>query len=381
MISSKQRVTVIGAGVVGLTCALRLAENGFDVDIVARDHPADLDSQQFASPWAGANWHPFPTAEDKRQCRWEALTFKKIWSLIPIGLAMKLEAEDYFRTETPPPPHWCKDLTPDYRVMSPSELPPGITHGIAYTTWSVDAPNYIRWLQSQLELLGVKFTRSMLQSIEEPFLKAFCEKEPASIVVNATALGAKTLGGVEDETVLPIKGQTVLVWAPHYKKTLSLYGGDGISYIIPRPGGQVILGGTYARGDWSLDSSQYETERIVKSCLSLDPFLAHSHTRSSATSPDPSSIPIIKVNVGLRPSRKDGARLERETIEIPLPRQPFQPRGNSSSELTTPRKVDIIHAYGIGPAGFQASWGMAEDVLKLAEECVNKRRASVIAHL
>jgi len=60
----------------------------------------------------------------------------------------------------------------------------------------------------------------MLQSIEEPFLEAFCEKEPASIVVNATALGAKTLGGVEDETVLPIKGQTVLVWAPHYKKTL-----------------------------------------------------------------------------------------------------------------------------------------------------------------
>src|SRR5258708_15768515 len=59
--------------VIGLTCALRLAESGFDVDIVARDLPADLDSQQFASPWAGANWHPFPTAEAKRQCRWEAL--------------------------------------------------------------------------------------------------------------------------------------------------------------------------------------------------------------------------------------------------------------------------------------------------------------------
>jgi len=298
-----------------------------------------------------------------------------------MGLAMKLDAEDYFRTETPPPPLWSKDVTPDYRVMHPNELPPGVIHGIAYSTWSVDAPKYIIWLHSRLKSLGVKFTRATLQSIEEPFVKPFGDKEPTSIVVNATGLGAKTLGGVEDETVLPIKGQTVLVWAPHYKKTLSLYGGDGISYVIPRPGGGVILGGTYERDNWSLDASQSETERIVRSCLSLDPFLAHSHTRTSTTPPDPSSIPIIRVNVGLRPSRKDGTRLERETIKMPLPARPFQPRGNSSSELTAPRTVDVIHAYGIGPTGFQASWGIAEDVLKLAEECIDKKRASVVARL
>jgi hypothetical protein len=74
--------------VIGLTAAVRLAESGYSVSIVARDLPSDSNSQQFASPWAGANWHSFCTAEDERQCRWETITFKKVWSLIPSGVAM-----------------------------------------------------------------------------------------------------------------------------------------------------------------------------------------------------------------------------------------------------------------------------------------------------
>ncbi|KAF8319583.1 uncharacterized protein EI90DRAFT_3150232 [Cantharellus anzutake] len=365
------RVTVVGAGVIGLTCALRLAENGFNVDIIARDLPSDEDSQQFASPWAGANWHSFPTGEDERQCRWETHAYKKIWSLIPSGVAMKLDAEEYFRSETPPPPLWSKDLTPNYREMFPNELPPGVTHGIAYTTWSIDAPKYIKWLQSRLESLGVNLTRATIQSIEEPFLHPYTDKGLASIVVNATGLGARTLRGVEDEAAFPIRGQTVLIWAPHYKKTLSTNWEGNVSYIIPRPGGQVILGGTYGKDDWNVSSSQSDTERIVKDCLALDPFLAHTHSSNSISPPDPASIPIVKVNVGLRPARKGGARLELETIQVPLQPQPFKPRGNNLNEFAASREVNIIHAYGIGPAGFQASWGIAEDVLKLAEECAS----------
>lgn len=79
--------------VIGLTTALLLVEAGYIVDIVARDHPHDTYSQQFASPWAGANWHSFMSKskpEDEPQRRWEAVTFKKIWDLIPLGLAMVL---------------------------------------------------------------------------------------------------------------------------------------------------------------------------------------------------------------------------------------------------------------------------------------------------
>lgn len=74
--------------VIGLTCALVLAEAGYSVNVVARDLPDDSTSQQFASPWAGASWHPAISADDERQLRWETITFKKIWSLIPRGLGM-----------------------------------------------------------------------------------------------------------------------------------------------------------------------------------------------------------------------------------------------------------------------------------------------------
>ncbi|MEQ4521121.1 FAD-dependent oxidoreductase, partial [Nocardioides kribbensis] len=39
-----QRVVVVGAGVVGLTCALRLLQAGHRVDVVARDLPLETTS-------------------------------------------------------------------------------------------------------------------------------------------------------------------------------------------------------------------------------------------------------------------------------------------------------------------------------------------------
>lgn len=74
--------------VIGLTIALVLAEAGYAVTIVARDLPEDTNSPDFASPWAGADWHPFTSIEDERQVKWETVTFKKLWSLIPEGVVM-----------------------------------------------------------------------------------------------------------------------------------------------------------------------------------------------------------------------------------------------------------------------------------------------------
>src|SRR5687768_3013363 len=47
-------VTVVGAGVVGLTCALRLAEAGHGVQVVARDR-----GDATTSSVAAAVWYPY----------------------------------------------------------------------------------------------------------------------------------------------------------------------------------------------------------------------------------------------------------------------------------------------------------------------------------
>ncbi|KAF9518107.1 hypothetical protein BS47DRAFT_1482838 [Hydnum rufescens UP504] len=364
-----EHVVVIGAGVIGLTAALRLAESGYSVSIVARDLPSDSNSQQFASPWAGANWHSFCTAEDERQCRWETITFKKVWSLIPSGVAMKLDGIDYYTK--PFEPLWFKDLCPNYRLLDSSQLPPNINHGVAYTTWSVNSPLYIKWLEARLKALGVAIIRATVQAIEQPFLESFDGQPIATLVVNASGLGSRSLIGVEDEKVHPIRGQTVLIWAPHVKKTITVLGHPEIppTYIIPRPSGEVILGGTFGVNDWNLSPDPSTTERIVRQCLAIEPSLSFDEA-----STNPENIPIIKVNVGLRPARAGGARLEREKITVPLEQKPFSPMGSNVTKDITKRTVDVIHAYGLGPTGFQASWGVAEDVVSLVRESFAERK-------
>lgn len=87
--------TVSTLAVIGLSCALALAQKGYKVHVVARDLPEDTVAQTFASPWAvsdahrvyrdivsltnfrpqGANWTPFMSKEaGPRQAKWEEAT-------------------------------------------------------------------------------------------------------------------------------------------------------------------------------------------------------------------------------------------------------------------------------------------------------------------
>lgn len=43
-------------------------------------------------------------------------------------------------------------------------------------------------------------------------------------VINCTGLGARFLGGVSDEAVFPTRGQTIVVKAPHIKRTITHMG-------------------------------------------------------------------------------------------------------------------------------------------------------------
>ena len=51
------RVIVVGAGVIGLSCAVRLAERGFEVHVLARDLPLET-----TSAVAAALWYPYRIA-------------------------------------------------------------------------------------------------------------------------------------------------------------------------------------------------------------------------------------------------------------------------------------------------------------------------------
>ncbi|BEI82561.1 hypothetical protein CcaverHIS002_0304290 [Cutaneotrichosporon cavernicola] len=314
-----QNVVVVGSGVIGLTAALILARRGYAVEVVARNLPGDNLDQDWASPWAGANWCPFGT--DPRVCRWEAETLEVLRGLIPTGLAMPLPITRFASTQAGLHNHCV---------------------GVTFTSVSVNSPHYLEWLGAQCTALGVVLRRATLQSLAEAV------RPNTAAVVNATGLGAGQLADVKDDLVEPIRGQIVVVRAPVKRCVMdaTMNHPTRSTYIIPRPnsGNQVICGGCYEVSSTVREPDPDMTRSILEHCLARIPELSKDGTVEG--------IEIVRECVGFRPSRRGGPRLEREDKRF----------GS--------RRVPVVHAYGIGPAGYQASWGMAAEAVKLVGDAL-----------
>ena len=104
--------------------------------------------------------------------------------------------------------------------------------------------------------------------------------------------------------------------------------------MIPRPSpaGHVLIGGTFQEENWDLSVDYDISKAIWARCLELAPSLQDVKTQ------------IISHNVGLRPARRGGPRIEAQRFELPL----------QSEFLITPRdqgsvrELLVVHAYGFG---------------------------------
>ncbi|WVQ72667.1 hypothetical protein IAR50_002226 [Cryptococcus sp. DSM 104548] len=336
----------------------------------------------FASPWAGCNWFSFaqggtPAAE------WDTITYRQFGKLAEEHpeLCEKIPFCSVWDTpvgEAGTP--WFHKLVADYKDLtgsSISPLPGNKAYGHSFTSYVLHAPAYLAHLAADLEARHIPLIRTRLSSLDEAYnLPAI---GPVQLVVNASGLGAKSLIGVEDDKVHPARGQTVLVKAPGFKKCVMQTEGFYASpddkpippaYIIPRPGpeGHVVLGGVYQPHAWDTLPSLPEAERILKDCFDLAPALAGPGGKSWR------DIEIVSHNVGLRPARDGGARLEIEEYELGqgASRKGGYDIAPKAGKVGERRKVGVVHAYGIGSAGFQASLGMAEKVSDLAVGYLSK---------
>lgn len=359
---AEQSLVVLGAGVLGLTIAYLAAlddDVSFNVRVIARELPEDTDSQGWASPYAGANWSPMELGgRDERVRKWEEKTFNKLWDMIPTGLVKLLPTRLYTAQRKTISDLWWKDLVQNIRILSPSDVPEPFKVGVAFDTVSVNPVEYLPWLQSELISRGVTFERKHVRSLDE--LRSLVG--PDGILVNASALGSRSIIGVEDTKLHPVRGQTILVHAPGLQECLLVESGtEEVTYIIPRPGkGQsdtAILGGTFQSMNWDTSLDMQIARGIFDRCAALAPCLKSAESR------------ILKHNVGLRPEREGGPRVELERIALPLQSThdliPWN--GSPTSDRDCEQSMLVVHAYGFGPAGFQRSWGAAEEVLELVK--------------
>jgi len=203
-----------------------------------------------------------------------------------------------------------KDLkfdAPQFRVLAPSELPTGIDLGTEFTSVCINTALYLPYLVGQNRKHGVVVSRGILSHISEARALHHSGK-PADIIINCTGLLASRLGGVEDKTVVPARGQIVIVRNDSRLLVGTSGTDDGedeLAYFMSRAsGGGTVLGGSYQIGNWESQPDPNLATRIMLRAVKLHPQLADGKGIEG--------LSVIRHAVGLRPLRKDGVRLEKE---------------------------------------------------------------------
>ncbi|KAJ7236029.1 hypothetical protein C8J57DRAFT_1194575 [Mycena rebaudengoi] len=359
--SDLKQVVVLGAGVIGLTTALRIQEKGgYQVTIVAEVLPSDSKCIKYTSHWAGAH-HVSLAGADVRQQKMDDETFQTMWELSAPGSSaescfLRIREEEYFAEPIAVPE--VLQAMPDFKALPSSALPSNAVEGVSFNTLTIDPPIYLNYLMSRFLTGGGSVVRGTVQHLSQ-----LVEREagilaggkllsaPAAVVV-CVGLGARTLGGVEDKDVYPIRGQTVLLKAPWIRFGRTISSRDGLwTYIIPRRSGEVIVGGIKLVNDWHPLPRPETTLDILKRGLALCPELAPPEIRAQRdpTLEDLQSI-VIEEGCGLRPARRGGIRLELEWFQ-----------GNDETN------IPLVFNYGHGGYGFISSWGSAALALELLD--------------
>ncbi|RYP86459.1 FAD-binding oxidoreductase [Nocardioides guangzhouensis] len=300
------RAIVAGAGVVGLSCAVRLLESGHRVDVLARDLPLET-----TSAVAAAIWYPYRALPQDRVTAWSGATYAEFVGLAGeqgTGVRM-VTGTEVFRQRQPDP--WWRGAVPS--LDRETALPAGYRDGWTFVTPVVEMPVYLRWLLGRVEDLGGTVTRMNLSALPDG------EDE---LVVNCAGLGARLLGA--DRSVVPVRGQVLYVEQVGLDRWW--LESDGPTYVVPRSR-DIVVGGTDDEGDWSRTPSPETAAAIL--------------ARATALVPELEGARVLRHKVGLRPVRP-AVRVERA--------------GN------------VVHCYGHGGAGVTLSWGTADEVAALAAD-------------
>ncbi|KAF5008356.1 hypothetical protein FDECE_5399 [Fusarium decemcellulare] len=315
------KVTIVGSGIVGLAIASLLSRS-HEVTIVARDLPGDEPTLDWASPWAGAVFLGLDGSSPREQ-KMQRDSFAFLWALAasnPESSVRRIEMHD-FQDETTLDKIWYQDLMPEFRVMHPKELPEGVVLGMSYMTVVITPSIFLPWLADRLKKAGVVFHRQTIQSLAN--LKSYGH----DVLVNATGCGSKFLLDVGDRDVQQVRGQTLLV-KTDFDRIVMRHGQD-YTYVIPRLDGTAILGGI---------KQVNNIDPVVDVNLRND-ILRRVHENAPGVFKDGKveNVEIIRDNIGLRPARTSGLRVEQQVAD----------------------GQNIVHAYGTGGGGYVFSFGVA----------------------
>lgn len=370
-------IVVIGSGVTGLTIAHELlrSDPNNKVTIVSKNFPTDFKIDKFyTSPIAGANWESFASDDDVAVQEIDAVGYYKFQNLLKTrpeaGVTSRfnrvLVTWDNYRDIGGSIKHfpWFKNMSCKFRELDASEFHKDkFAYGYEFDGFVIRTSYYLTFLINEMWKMagpiasanpfsGVpgkngshasrfNLKRFTLTSIKEAFNLHANGK--ADIVVNCSGLAVKDLEDLESsekEKMIPIRGVVFVVENNTNLDRITIVEtgkdepADETLYIMPRREGELIIGGCFQKGNYSETIEPELKNRILGRAKKYLPEF------------DWSNIKIVREQVGFRPFREGGYRIERQG--------------------------KTVHCYGMAGAGFQSSWGIAEKALKLVEELKNR---------
>lgn len=319
MIVTKRDIAIVGQGVMGLTCALKMLEYGHSVTIYSREEFSETTSMS-----AGAYWWPHKAYPQERVSKWSKESYTEYVNLnLNSDTGVHFEMHRRFCLD-PDDSAYARYLVDEWKEINGESF--GIPCVEAYEVILpvIDVPIFMPYLKSRVNSLGATFH---IENVDSPD-KLFPQYD---LVINCS--GVEAFNFANDKSVFPIRGQIVSI-SPINKLNYSTrvyQKEDTFTLILPRYN-DIVLGGTAQEGNWSREPTEQDTKLIIDRCAKIFPELTDCN--------------ILGAYVGLRPGRKQ-VRLELELLGKDQP---------------------VIHNYGHGGGGYTVTWGCANEVLALAND-------------
>ncbi|MEM8491801.1 MAG: FAD-dependent oxidoreductase [Pseudomonadota bacterium] len=255
-----RRAAVLGSGIMGLTTARLLQEAGWHVVIYSR------------APWrasvsnvAGGQWAPTSVFdEDVADAAFVAqykeasrIAHDVFQNLVGADYGVRF-IENYYLSEQQQEGGFylreMPELFASVADLGPGEHPFSTRYAKQTVTMLIEPAKFLRKIRNDFLIAGGVFEQRYFKSLSE----VLALEEP--VLFNCTGLGARAL--FDDEELVPVKGQLVLLPPDPSVDYLTVGGGTDVTYMFSRQG-EILLGGSYQREDWSMEAEPEVTERII----------------------------------------------------------------------------------------------------------------------